>query len=310
MYKVSAEKNSRLLSPHVSSGPAVVRWLLPSWHNGGGQLFVQVTWFKGSSPGAFPRLHRGNTTVSFFCMSQKEADFSIICVTITATWHVLIFCSLLREIQRSRGRRSWPQGMSQLYPEGSSCGFSLWENLPKLNFHSAQSSDTVNTAMCMNIHRFQRAKSTDSSLVSDKVKYFPGRGKKTLTPILSMSAEEKAQNSQIRNSLRKQPPRKKGVYPLKTYSLIDKNGSVRLARQRVFSAELGSGRSLINSIYRQPLRAPLSADNPWKSISELVSEKWLFHTPHYCFTPQKSVFPRRSQIETKMLKTSYDPDKE
>uniref|UniRef100_F1LQV7 Tetratricopeptide repeat domain 41 n=1 Tax=Rattus norvegicus TaxID=10116 RepID=F1LQV7_RAT len=217
---------------------------------------------------------------------------------------------LLREIQRSRGRRSWPQGMNQLYPEGSSCGFSLWENLPKLNFHSAQSSDTVNTAMCMNIHRFQRAKSTEPSLVSDKAKYFPGRGKKTLTPILSMSAEEKAQNSQIRNSLRKQPPRKKGVYPLKTYSLIDKNGSVRLSRQRVFSAELGSGRSLINSIYRQPLRAPLSADNPWKSISELVSEKWLFHTPHYCFTPQKSVFPRRSQIETKMLKTSHDFDKE
>ncbi|XP_028633872.1 tetratricopeptide repeat protein 41 [Grammomys surdaster] len=221
---------------------------------------------------------------------------------------------LLREIQRSRGRRSWPQGMNQLYPEGSRYGFSLWENLPKLNFNSAQNTDTVNTAVCMNIRRFQRAKSTESALVSDKPKYAPGRGKKTLAPILCMSAEEKFQQkasiSQIRNSPRKQPPRKRAVCPLKTYSFIDKNGLVRLSRQRVSSAELGSGNGLITSIYRQPLRASLSADNPWKSVSELVSEKWLFHTPEYCFTPQKPVFPRRSQIETKLLKTSDDPDKE
>ncbi|GAB1295458.1 Tetratricopeptide repeat protein 41 [Apodemus speciosus] len=165
---------------------------------------------------------------------------------------------LLREIQRSRGRRSWPQ---------------------------------------------------------DKPKYAPSRGKKTLAPILCLSAEEKFQqkapNLQIRNSPRKQPPRKKAVYPFKTFSLIDKNGLVRLSRQRVSSAELGSGKGLITSIYhRQPLRPPLSADNPWKSISELVSEKWLFHTPQYCFTPQKPGFPRRSQIESKLLKTSDDPDKE
>ncbi|XP_076775985.1 tetratricopeptide repeat protein 41-like isoform X2 [Arvicanthis niloticus] len=221
---------------------------------------------------------------------------------------------LLREIQRSRGRRSWPQGMNQLYPEGSRYGFSLWENLPKLNFNSAQNSDTVNTAMCMNIRRFQRAKSTESALVLDKPKYAPGRGKKTLAPILSMSAEEKFQqkapNSQLRNSLRKQPPRKRAVCPLKTHSLIDKNGLVRLSRQRVSSADLGNGNGLITSIYRQPLRASLSADNPWKSISELISEKWLFHTPEYCFTPQKPVIPRRYQIETKLLKTSDDPDKE
>ncbi|XP_021059942.1 tetratricopeptide repeat protein 41 [Mus pahari] len=221
---------------------------------------------------------------------------------------------LLREIQRSRGRRSWPQSMNHLYPDGSRYGFSLWENVPKLNFHSAQSSDTVNTAMCMNIRRFQRAKSTEPSLVSDKPKYVPGRGKKTLAPILCKSAEEKfqhqASDSQIWNSPRKQPPQKKAACPLKTVSLINKHGLVRLSRQSVSSAELDSRKGLITSICRQPLQPPLSADNPWKSISELVSEKWLFHTPQYCFTPQKPIFPRRSQIESKLLKTSDAPDKE
>ncbi|XP_006513063.1 tetratricopeptide repeat protein 41 isoform X2 [Mus musculus] len=221
---------------------------------------------------------------------------------------------LLREIQRSRGRRSWPQSMNHLFPNGSRNGFSLWENVPKLNFHSAQSSDTVNTAMCMNIRRFQRVKSTQPSLVSDKPKYVPGKGKKTLAPILCKSAEEKfqrqASDSQIWNSPRRQPARKKAACPLKTVSLIDKNGLVRLSRQSVSSAELDSRKGLITSICRQPLQLPHNVDNPWKSISELVSEKWLFHTPQYCFTPQKPGFPRRSQIESKLLKTSDDPNKE
>ncbi|XP_052608973.1 tetratricopeptide repeat protein 41-like isoform X1 [Peromyscus californicus insignis] len=213
---------------------------------------------------------------------------------------------LLREIQRFRGRRFWPQGMSQLHSEGSKNGFLLWENLSKLNFCSAQSSDTVNTAMCMNVSKLQGAKSTEPvpPPVSDKPKCFPGKGRKTLIPVLS--AGEK---TQIWNGPRKQTPRKKN-YPVKTLSVGEKNGLVKLSKQRVFSAKCESGDGLITAIYRRPPRAPLSANNPWQSISELVSEKWLFHTPQYSFTPQKFVFPRRSQVETKWLRISNETDNE
>jgi hypothetical protein len=38
--KLVIKKNSNILFSHLSSRPAVVRWLLPSCHNGGSQLFV------------------------------------------------------------------------------------------------------------------------------------------------------------------------------------------------------------------------------------------------------------------------------
>lgn len=225
----------------------------------------------------------------------------------------MIFCSLLREIQTFRGRRCWPQGKSQLYPDGTRKGSLFWENLFKLNFRSAQSSDTVNTAMFM---KLQRAKSTEPAPppVSDKPKCARGKGKKTLTPILSASAgektQQKAQNAQIWNDPRNQTPRQKKDYPTKTLFPAEKNGLVRLSRQRVFSARCENGVSLMTAIYRQPPRAPLSANSPWDSISELVSEKWLFHSPQYTLTPQKPAFPRRSLIATKWLKTSKDTDKQ
>ncbi|XP_050995740.1 tetratricopeptide repeat protein 41-like [Acomys russatus] len=221
---------------------------------------------------------------------------------------------LLREIQRFRGRRCWPQGMSQLYQEGSKNGSLSWETLPKLNFRSAQSSDTVNTAVCMKLSQLQRPKSTEPSLASDKPKYAPGKGKKTLTPILCLSAEEKSQHKvqtpQLWHVPRKPTSRKKRDGPIKPLCLGEKNGVVRLSRQRIFSAECESGDNLITAIYHQPLRAPLSANSPWESISELISEKWLFHSPQYRFLPQKPVLPRRSQIESKWMKISNDTDKE
>ncbi|KAK7813722.1 hypothetical protein U0070_001428 [Myodes glareolus] len=219
---------------------------------------------------------------------------------------------LLREIQTFRGRRCWPQGKSQLCPDGTRNGSLFWENLFKLNFRSAQSSDTVNTAMFMNISKLQRAKSTEPAPppVSDKPKCAHGKGKKTLTPILSASAGEKTQNAQIWNDPRKQTPRKKKDYPTKMLFPAEKNSLVRLSRQRIFSAKCENGVSLMTAIYRQPPRAPLSAKSPWDSISELVSEKWLFHSPQYTFTPQKLAFPRRSLIAAKWLKTSNDTEKQ
>ncbi|XP_035307676.1 tetratricopeptide repeat protein 41 [Cricetulus griseus] len=217
---------------------------------------------------------------------------------------------LLREIQRFRSRRCRSQGMRQLHPESSRNGSLLWENLSKLNCRSAQSSDTVNTAMCMNIRKFQRAKSTVLSPppVSDKPKYAPGKGKKTLTPILCLSAGEKAlqkaQSTQIWNGPRNQIPRKNMLSP------GEKSGLAILSRQRVFSAKSESGDGLITPIYHQPLQAPVSPNNPWGCIPELVSENWLFHSPQYSFFRQKPVFIRRSQIETKWLKTSNDTNKE
>lgn len=200
--------------------------------------------------------------------------------------------------------------MRQLHPESSRNGSLLWENLSKLNCRSAQSSDTVNTAMCMNIRKFQRAKSTVLSPppVSDKPKYAPGKGKKTLTPILCLSAGEKAlqkaQSTQIWNGPRNQIPRKNMLSP------GEKSGLAILSRQRVFSAKSESGDGLITPIYHQPLQAPVSPNNPWGCIPELVSENWLFHSPQYSFFRQKPVFIRRSQIETKWLKTSNDTNKE
>ncbi|CAO2581302.1 Tetratricopeptide repeat protein 41 [Lemmus lemmus] len=223
---------------------------------------------------------------------------------------------LIREIQKFRGRRGWPQGMNQLFPNGTRNCSLFWESLSKLNFHSAQSSDVVNTAIYMNISKWQRAKSTEPAppSVSDKPKSARGKGKKTLTPILSASAgekiQQKAQNTQIWNGPRKQTPRKKKDYPMKTLFPGEKNGLVRLSRQRVFSAKCETGDILMTAIYHQPPRAPLSANSPWDSISELVSEKWLFHSPRNAFTPQKPAFPRGPLIEAKWLKTSNDTDKE
>lgn len=233
----------------------------------------------------------------------------------------MVFCSLLREIQKFRGRRCWPQGTSQLYPDGARNCSLFWESLSKLNFRSAQSSDTVNTALCMNgISKTQRTNSAEPAppLVSDKPRCPCGKGKKTLTPIPSTSAgektQQKAQNTQNTwttwNSPRKQTPRRKKECPMKTLFPGEKNGLVRLSRQRVFSARCEDGESLMTAIYRQPPRAPLSANSPWDSISELVSEKWLFHGPQNTFTPQRPAFPRRSRIEAKWLKAANDTDKE
>lgn len=83
--------------------------------------------------------------------------------------------------------------MSQQYSEGPGNGASLWEDLIKLNYHSAQSSDTVSSAVCTRADKLQGAKSLDlmPHTISDKSKYASGQGKKFLRPIISVSAEEK-----------------------------------------------------------------------------------------------------------------------
>ncbi|XP_069346810.1 putative tetratricopeptide repeat protein 41 [Eulemur rufifrons] len=197
---------------------------------------------------------------------------------------------LLGEIKQIRSKRYWPQGMSQQYTEGSRNGSSLWEHLLKLNYHSAQSSKTVSSAMCMSADKLQRTKSTTDlapHTISEKSKR--AKGKKILKPILSISAEEKAQrktpnNAEIRTSPGKEAAKKKKNYSPKILSFGKTNGLVKLSRQRILLAKSKSGEGQITTIYCHPLLSPLSTNKPWKSLSELISEKWLFHSPGYSST--------------------------
>nr|XP_012628154.1 putative tetratricopeptide repeat protein 41 isoform X4 [Microcebus murinus] len=192
---------------------------------------------------------------------------------------------LLGEIKQIRSKRCWPQGKSQQCTEGSS----LWEHLLKVNYHSAQSSTTVSSAMRMSPNKLQRAKSTDLALhtIPDKSKC--AKGKKSLKPVLSISAEEKAQkktpnNAKIWNSPGKEAAKKKKDYSSKILSLGKTNGLVNLSRQRSLSAKSESREGQITTVYCHPLLSPLSTSKPWESISEFISEKWLFHSPGYSST--------------------------
>ncbi|XP_062971589.1 putative tetratricopeptide repeat protein 41 [Cynocephalus volans] len=223
---------------------------------------------------------------------------------------------LLREIERIRGRRCWPQGMSRQYPEGCKSGSSLWEYLLKLHYHSAQSSNTVSSAMCMNTAKLQRAKSMEVAphTISDKSKCASGKRKKILRPITCICGEEKIQrktqnNVDIRNGPGKEASTKKKDYSSNIFSLGKMNGLVKVSRQRILSAPSESGEDK-TTIYRHPLLGPLNTNKPWESMAELISEKWLFHSPHYSSTPQKCFLQRRSHIETKLLKTSNDTNKD
>lgn len=118
-----------------------------------------------------------------FCLTKKYTlVIHVLCMT---SWQLLIFCSLLREIEQIWSRRCWPQGGSQQYSEDSRNGTSLWEHLLKLNYHSAQSSNTVSSAMCTNADKLQRAKSVDlaSYTISDKSKGAE-KGKRFWDPLL------------------------------------------------------------------------------------------------------------------------------
>ncbi|XP_064446787.1 putative tetratricopeptide repeat protein 41 isoform X3 [Mirounga angustirostris] len=224
---------------------------------------------------------------------------------------------LLREIEWIRSRRCWPQGISRQYSEGSRNGTSLWEHLLKLNYHSAQSSNTVSSAICMNADKLQRAKSMDleSHTISDKSKYASGKGKKVLRPIISVSIEEKTprktqNNVELWNGPEKEASLKKQDYSSKILSLGKMDGVVKLSRHRILSAKGKSEKGQITTIYRHPLViGSLSTNNPWESISELISEKWFFHSPDYSSISQKSFFERRPPFETKLLKTSNDTNK-
>ncbi|XP_008052616.1 putative tetratricopeptide repeat protein 41 [Carlito syrichta] len=211
---------------------------------------------------------------------------------------------LLREIEWIRSRRCWPQGMSQQYPECSRNGSSSCEHLLlNLNYHSAQGSNTVSAAMCTNAERLQGAKDMDVAphTRSEKSKCASGRGRKTLKPIICVSAEEKTQwktqnNVEIWNSPGKEASKKKKDYSSKISSLDKMNGLVKHSRQRILPVEGESVEGEITTNYRHPLLWPLSTDDPWESVSELISEKWLFHSPEHRSTPQKCFLQRRSQI--------------
>ncbi|EHH25388.1 hypothetical protein EGK_21499, partial [Macaca mulatta] len=226
---------------------------------------------------------------------------------------ILHFCSLLREIEWIRSRRCWPQGMSQQHSEGSRNGFSLWEHLLKLNYHSAQSSNTVSSAMCMNADKLHRARRMDLApqTISDKSKCAAGKGKKK--PIICISAEEKIQrktqnHAEIWNGSGKEASNKKKDYSSNILSLGKMNGLIKLSRQRILLAKSESGEGEITANYHHSLPRPLSTKNPWEY--ELISEKWLFHSPDYISIPQKSFLQRRFHTETKLLKTSDDINKE
>ena len=96
----------------------------------------------------------------------------------------------------------------------------------------------------------------------------------------------------------------------KILSLDKMDGAVKLSQQRILSAKSESERRQITAVYQHPLLGSLSTNNPWESLSELISEKWLFHSPDYSSISQKCFLQRRSQFETKLMKTSNDTNKE
>nr|XP_023394763.1 putative tetratricopeptide repeat protein 41 [Loxodonta africana] len=225
--------------------------------------------------------------------------------------------NLLREIERIRGRRCWPQGMCQQYSKGSRNGGSLKENLLKLTYHSAQGSNTMSSALCPNSYKLQKAKRMYLAPhpISEKSKCISGKGKKTLKPIPCISAEEKTRlktqnNAELWNGPEKETAEKKKNYTSKILAFGKMDGVVKLSMQRVLSANSESGKRQITTIYQHPLLGPLSTNNPLDSTSELISEKWLFHSPHYSLTPQKCFLQRRPQIETKSWKPVKDIHKE
>ncbi|XP_047405495.1 putative tetratricopeptide repeat protein 41 isoform X2 [Sciurus carolinensis] len=220
---------------------------------------------------------------------------------------------LLKEIEQMRSRRCWPQGMIQQHPERSKNGSPLWEHLLKLDYHSAQSSNTVSSAMRMNADKLQRTKSLElvPHQISVKSKY--ALRKKISGHIICISAEkktqEKAQNNvEIWNAPRKEASEKKKDHSFKVLSMGQKSGLVKLSKQRILSDQSASGEGQFTTIYHHPLLGPFNTNESWHSISELISEKWLFHSPDYSWTPPKSILKRRSQIETKLLKTSINKE--
>ncbi|XP_054430416.1 LOW QUALITY PROTEIN: putative tetratricopeptide repeat protein 41 [Pteronotus mesoamericanus] len=221
---------------------------------------------------------------------------------------------LLRELEWIRGRR-WPQGTRQQCSEGSRNGASLWKHLLKLNYHCAQSSSTVSSAMCRKANKLPRAKSTDLApgTISDKSKIASRKGKKVLRPIFSISAEEKTQQKtqnsvEIGNGPEKEASEKKKGYFSKIKSVDIMDDVVKLSRQRILSAEVEAGTGQIPKMYQHCLLWPLSTNNPSESLTELISEKWLFHSPDYSSIPQKS-FLQRPQFEKYLLRTSNDMNK-
>ncbi|XP_069847669.1 putative tetratricopeptide repeat protein 41 [Dipodomys merriami] len=220
---------------------------------------------------------------------------------------------LLREIERMRGKRFLSQSKSPQFHESSKHSSSMWEHLYHLNYHSAQNFTTVSSAMCTNIRKSQKAKSVELTLpISDTQKHASSNGKKILKHIRCVSVEEKTQkksknNAVIRNDPKREASKKKKDYSLNIFHADKTNSVVRLSKQRILSGRSESGEGQI-TIYRH--NSPLGTNNPWESISELISEKWLFHSPDSSLAPQKTIFQRRSQIETKLLKNLNDTNKE
>ncbi|XP_032705945.1 putative tetratricopeptide repeat protein 41 [Lontra canadensis] len=223
---------------------------------------------------------------------------------------------LLREIEWIRSRRCWSQGVNRQYSEGSRNGTSLWDHLLKLNYHSAQSSNTVSSAICMNTDKLQRAKSMDlaAHTISDKSKCASRKGKKVLRPVISVSIEKTPQKTQnnleLWNGPEKEASLKKQDYSSRILSLGKMDGVVKFSWQRILSAKGKSEKGQITTIYRHPMVVgSFNTNNPWESVSEFISEKCFFHSPDYSSVSQKSCLERRPQFETKLLKTSHDTNK-
>lgn len=115
---------------------------------------------------------------------------------------------------------------------------------------------------------------------------------KRLWEVISISAEEKTRwktwsNVERWNGLEKEATKKKKAYSSKSLSLGKMDGAAKLSQQRILSAKSKSEESQMTTIYQHPLLRSCSTNNPWESISELISEKWLFHSPDDSPIPHK-----------------------
>ncbi|XP_030741710.1 putative tetratricopeptide repeat protein 41, partial [Echinops telfairi] len=225
--------------------------------------------------------------------------------------------NLLKEIERPQGRRYCLPGICQQSPEGSRKGSPLGKNVRKLTYHSSQSSRTVSSALCLDADQLQSAKSADIALhpILDASKCISGKENKNLRPITCIPVRKKTRpktqnHVELWNGPEKETSKKKKPLSSKILALGEMNSIAKLSRQRVTSTTGGSGTEQITTIYQHPLVEALCSGKSLDSIAELISEKWLFHSPDYSLTPQKYFWQRKPQMDTKLYQSPSNTNKE
>ncbi|XP_075409318.1 putative tetratricopeptide repeat protein 41 [Tenrec ecaudatus] len=224
--------------------------------------------------------------------------------------------NLLKEIDRLQGRRYYLPDICHQSAEGWRTGGPLGKDVRKLRYHSSQNSHTVSSALCLDADQLQRAKSADFALnpISDASECISGKQNKSLRPITCIPVRKKTRpktqnHVELWNRPEKETSKKKKPFPSKILALGEMNSVVKLSRQRVTSTS-GSGTQQITTIYQHPLVEALSSAQPLDSVVELISEKWLFHSPDSSLTPQKYFWRRKPQMDTKWYQPLNDTNKE